>query len=344
MEIDDFRVSSYLLENLLTDINFSTLFKIYLDKQSFQYDYLLGNIWMEKYLVTKSKCSACITPQDRRLIYRIEQATYTNYKEYKALVPSHSNCVIIQNYQQLKDINGPPLTFDMMLKLHKCNDLQQQYRLFRYYYSIIEDSMAIELYLEEYKALEIQNLTLNQDALDDQTQSTEESHTYTTTTLSNFEKCEESVIMEIEATPHDHIYQSDVSFNHGSQTHLNANECTMIYNAPALGMENTNALVKPTLSPVKAGDISALDVDVENVLRGGTKPFNINGDLQRIRQPVKLEHTIRITNSYQFKTWENENVKKLYHTSNGPDTKSGDVGVWPKWPNITRKVTSVKHV
>lgn len=158
MEIDDYRNPNYLLGNLINDYHLSRVFNKFIDEQSTQHDYLASNLKMERYLITKAKCITCLTPQDRRLIYYIEKASYSNYREFSVLPPSHENCKIIASHiEQSQNEPGPALTFSMMLKIyeHSPMDLQQKYNLFRYYRIIVDnnDSMAIDMYIDEYTQL-----------------------------------------------------------------------------------------------------------------------------------------------------------------------------------------------
>lgn len=156
MEIDDYRKPGYTLAGLIQDYILSREFQQYLDKQSYEYDVLTGTITMEKYLLVKSKCHQCLTKRDLWLIYYIEKATYSNYKEFITLPPSHQNCGQID--ETLVQQERPRLSFSMLLtvdSVYGSFNFQQLYNLFRYYKIIVSsnDSISIDYYLEEYERI-----------------------------------------------------------------------------------------------------------------------------------------------------------------------------------------------
>lgn len=369
MEIDDFRSDSYNLDQLLKDFRLSSGFAHFLNKESFDYDILIGNIRMEKYLLTKIKCSQCLTPQDKRLIYVIEQAIYSEFKEFKRLPISHQNCQIIDKCisatNQMHCIKrGPALTFPMMLSLHDCKSIKERYNLFRYYMLIVdnEDNLAIETYLDEYYDLKR--------SLGDSLQVVADTITQTQKVDSGLESFERRSLAEINQQFIITHYNSD-SDSRKLLERLNGQECFGHRMSKATVLENflvsdkdsqvTNDVVMNGVDGKQRTIILALNQD-DRAFESMTA--NSTGNEQRtkvLKSPaalvehifikddctelVQLSLTVDFNGSRkQTNQFRDEDVTETQTSCKGPNLKAGDFGFWPKWPNISGNVSKIKHM
>lgn len=367
MEIDDYRVSLCSLDQLMKDFQLSSEFVSFLNKESFQYHNLIGNIRMEKYLLVRSKCSACLTPQDRRLIYVTEQLTYSDFRDFKRLPTSHNNCqsidICINNVNESHHMKlGPALTFRMMLALHPNLNIKEQYNLFRYYKIIRNDVLAVESYLADYQELTANDVSHHSEI------------------VSKPEPCEISGSDYVSGTmafSQFVITHFDKNFDsHALLEQLNRQEC--------FGHRKSKTTVLENLIVFASG---SQNVDGGHNDRDGNNIYHQIG-YDSNSEKVDDSETIVIERGYQHvilyvdsnsKDFRNENeayYTRLVRSSlivnfnesdispsfiketisrdedvatpnsscKGPNLKAKGFEVWPKWPNIFRNVSKIEHI
>lgn len=342
MEIDDYRTKNYKLINLITDHTNSIRLQSCVDKNSDQFDLLTGLIKMEAYLVAKSKCSDCYSPQDRRLIYFIEKATYSNFREFVPLAPSHENCITIKNFNKQLSQPGPALTFDMMLSLHDCPDLQSKYNLLRYYNIIVQenDSMAIELYYNEYNRLlnqrQMSQCSNTTTAQTPETNITQNKHLVSLSgdeisipingniKLNRDQDLKQFIIKHYDVK-HNYIRTIEVPLLRMDELQIESNAISQLYEPSGEDCIFTTDDVVPTyhIQNERYHHIMSRGIYSQNKHQEITDE-NISN--------FKNKNKNDITGTYA-----GGNVKKAACVANGPNTKSEDMGVWPKWPNIFEK-------